>query len=143
MRLFAHIVSGWLLPIVLSVMAVSVILFEDALGRAAGILFPVTTPLVVTHVSTVPGGLELAGHASKVRDCDWRKTVFHLGTRTGGSIILTERPHLDKPKVNGIGELSWGRIFVPISPSRLNETFADAYHQCGWRPWQTITRFYN
>lgn len=138
-----RILKGWILPLVLCLVAVPIVLFNEQVGRIEGRLLPVVSAFERSEISHVLGGFEMAGGAKKLRNCDWRKTVFSLGARNGGSIILTDDPHRDPPTVNGLGWIGWNRIFVPLSVHRANEAFADVYHQCGWRPWLTITRFYN
>lgn len=143
MRVVLTAFAGWVLPIVLSVCLVSIRLFGDQIGEVEGGLMPVVSQIEDVTITSADGGIVISGNATKMRDCDWRKTVFSLGDRSGGNIILTETPHKDKPTVNGPGVLHWDNISVPISRDRMGGVFADAYHQCGWRPWLTISKFYN
>lgn len=143
MKIVFRAFAGWILPIVLSACAVSVLLFNDGIGRLEGHFYPVVSVVDSVTLLPAPGGFEMSASAEKLRACDWRKTIFSLGARNGGNIILTDHPHRDPAVVNGPGRLHWGHIYVPIKPERANEIFADAYHQCGWRPWLTISRFYN
>lgn len=143
MKRVKRVISGWLLPLALCFAAVSVMLFEDTIGAIDGRIWPVVSPAYSIIARPVLGGVELAADADKFRDCGWRKTVFYIGARGGANALLTPDPHRDAPKVNGVGALHWDRIFLPIAPDRVGETYADAFHQCPWRPWQTISRFYN
>lgn len=94
---------------------------------------PVVLPVTILSVQAVPGGVQIAATTEKLRDCNWRQTIFYLGRRDGANVLLTTAPHRDPPRVNGPGHLVWDNIFVPgIRPDQVDQTFADAFHQCHW-----------
>lgn len=100
--------------------------------------FPVVSPLLIAPMAAVDGGTMIeGGEAEKLRDCDWRKTVFSLGDREKGrGVELTSEPHLDPPTERLPGLLRWEHIFLPARPDQVRDrAYGDAYHFC--YPWLT------
>lgn len=100
-----------------------------------GAVFPVMDrDFVFINPQPFREGVVFSGEATKIRDCKHFETVVWLGRRGFGvGAFLTAKPHLDPPKMRPSGRLAWDRIYVPIAPERLNETYADVTHLCGRR----------
>jgi len=108
--------------------------------------YPVVTPVaIVGPIQEVNGGIMFSGEATKLRNCAWRETVWYFGDRNGANVVLTNSPHLDPPKINGVGRLHWDKIFLPnMTADKLPQTFADAYHSCySFSNWLTRSAFYD
>lgn len=77
------------------------------------------------------GGIIFSAKAEKHRDCIWRGTIFYLGDRNPGGVVLTDSPHQSKPQNRGVGWLFWENIFVPTDEITLRGgTYADVQHDC-------------
>jgi hypothetical protein len=106
--------------------------------------FPVVTNFHITKIVAVDGGSMVSAEADKVRECPrWRLTLWYYGQRDGGNVPLPTMQHLDPPRVNGTGRVKWERIFVPVPPDQIKNTFSDAYHACWPWEWWTRSELYN
>ena len=96
-------------------------------------LLPVVRPVTITSIRNVADGVMISAQSEKLRKCNWRQTNFYLGSRKGLNVIITTSPHQDPPRINEVGYLEWGNIFLPgITKESVGMTFADAYHECHW-----------
>lgn len=115
-----------------------------ALSTVRGLLalearfYPVMVDFKPGEYAAADGGTLFSGGAIKRRDCDWHRTIVYLGSRQGRKVVATDKPHRDGPQIRPTGELHWDRIFVPVPPDQMGETFADALHDCGW--WRPYAR---
>lgn len=106
--------------------------------------YEVVRPITILSVTPEGGGVRIVAETDKLRDCNWRKTIWYFGDRAGQNVLLTEYPHRDKPQINSVGHVQWDNIWLPIDEGSVGETFADAYHQCYFPfSWWTRSEFYN
>ena len=114
------------------IFAIAPAIWDEYIPMMETSIWPVVSPIVIDQdsIRDVEGGIEFSASAEKLRDCSWRRTEWRQGPRDGVNIPLESKPHRDPPKINTVGRLVWGRIFLPIARDELPNTHANAYHNC-------------
>lgn len=108
-------------------------------------LQPVITRLTITDVRAVAvAGQDredtvIAGHATRLRDCDFQELRWWLGHRNGQRTRVGVT-FLDKPEVREAGETSWtGIVVLDIDPEQVvRNSHATAVYRCYSGPWASI-----
>lgn len=118
-------------------------LFPNFFGAVEGRFFPVMGPLTLTDPTPVPPPeyrTKWHGTADKLRDCEYIRTEWYLGEYGIGGKVPVRVTYTDPPKVRGPGQLEWDGIVITLDPTlTLESSYSVAVHQCGIRPWQTRT----
>lgn len=108
-------------------------------------LQPVITRLTVTAIraEAVAGqdrdDTVIAGHATRLRDCDFQELRWWLGHR-GGQRTPVAVTFLDRPAVRETGETSWtGIVALDIDPEQVvRNSHATAVYRCYGGLWASI-----
>jgi hypothetical protein len=115
---------------------------RDQVGIIEGQIWPVSTPLTVTHVEADPRGVRIHGNAPKMRDCDYRGVEWRFGTVASNVPIaggFDDPPAVNEVASGAVDILNWDGIWAAVSPSQVGGTIAYAWHQCPGRWWETRT----
>ncbi len=117
-------------------------------GDFEGYLHPPVTPLEIASQEPKRGGVIIFdGKTERLRpECNFVRVEWFIGTRNGAhvpTIVKTEKPSL-RPAAGVIDINAWS---VYVGVQRIENTFADVFHECRWgsleTPWSVKTEFYN
>lgn len=119
-------------------------------GRLEGRLFPVVADTHLFSPSLFEEGTHKWGATSrKLRDCrpllndQGSYVTWWFGSRAGGKVRVAAT-FGDPPAVRDKGTIWWQDLRISLDPvSVTDNSHADVIHQCPWRPWKTVTRFYD
>ena len=132
--------------VIAALAGMSLVFIQWVGGAVEGRLFPVMGPLTISDPVPYPPPSYRArwqGQAEKKRNCEFVRMEWYLGPRHGGRVRVSSE-FLDRPEVRSAGVLSWEGIVISLPVGEvLANSHADVIHQCGYRPWQTRTRFYD
>lgn len=108
---------------------------------------PVITRLEITSIQADPEGSVLAGHARRLRNCNWVETRWWLGRR-GAQRVPVEVRFRDPPQIRATGDTSWtGIVIVALTAEQvLRHSHADVIYRCYggiWSAVETIVPFYD
>lgn len=117
-------------------------------GNIDGTLNPVVTPLVIEATEPYDEQwTEFTGHATKLRQCSFRRVDWYLGSREEPNVPVPVV--MSEPAIRMVGRVpveDWRAKIAPVERFKSN-TFADVLHQCQLGgidlPWLTKTRFWN
>lgn len=141
MSLIRRILASWSAAIFAAVLVLGWGWIGEWLGRVEGWKNPVVSGVELTSVE--PYGdysSKIDGEFNIVRDCDFRRIKWYIGTERNHTDVAHE--FIEGSKKRTEGEHSFGPWLVSVSPEELSRNvFADVYHDCHFI-FETITRFY-
>lgn len=94
-------------------------------------LMPVVTEATIVSAQDAGNGwTRLIVEAEKLRDCDWRKIEWFLGTRGEGGPRV-QAYFEDPPTIRGVGVLRWEGLMVRLPEGLIrSQSYGDVLHEC-------------
>lgn len=126
--------------LVVAVIAATIYLFEDHIGRIEGRVFP-AADLVVDRVIETEVGVALEGVVTVLRPgCDFDALVWYVSDGVRSTPVPVTFG--EGPTVREEGPSPFGPWFLAISGQELEASRADVYHRCFGRPYRVVTEIY-
>ena len=111
-----------------------------------GYVDPVMEPLEISNIRRGPSEFDVTfdGQAVKLRgDCEWIESRWYIGQRWERN-QRTRWDFTGRPQIRKEGLLVWKDQIAAMSPQELvQNSHANTVHKCPWRPWRTVTPFYD